>query len=357
MPWTTPRFTKNEVRDAGDILLTPPPLSDSALWDRETETAREKYSHAQDVINNWRSAHGYPLWVFQRTLRTKAALVDDHALVSQRLKRLQAIRLKLSLHRNMSLSQMQDIGGCRAVVHSVDAAYELASIYERNRSLRHTLRRKTDYISTPRASGYRGIHLIYKYQGRVAGPFDTLQIEMQIRTEVQHIWATAVETVGSFLSQALKSSLGQDVWLRFFALMGSATAKREQTSLVGGTPDNSHELISELRRTANDLQVESRLRAYGAALRTIGTDEGEARYYLLELDTSSQTVSIKSFKASETEKANTEYLQIEKSIAGQPDKEAVLVSVHSFSALRTAYPSFFMDTGRFLTLLSETLAA
>jgi hypothetical protein len=180
---------------------------------------------------------------------------------------------------------------------------------------------------------------------------------MQIRTEVQHIWATAVETVGSFLTQALKSSLGQDIWLRFFALMGSATAMREQTAIVGGTPNDTQELLAELKRTADEIQVEPRLRAYGAALRTIGTDDaGDARFYLLELDTSQQTVSIKPFKGTEIEKANSEYLRIEKTIAGHTEKEAVLVSVYSFAALRNAYPSFFMDTGKFLTLLSETFA-
>ncbi len=39
---------------------------------------------------------------------------------------------------------------------------------------------------------------------------------MQIRTAVQHSWATAVEVVGAFTAQSLKSSQGNEKWLDFF---------------------------------------------------------------------------------------------------------------------------------------------
>jgi len=47
---------------------------------------------------------------------------------------------------------------------------------------------------------------------------------MQIRSRVQHAWATAVETVDMFSGQALKSSHGDDKWLRFFAVAASEMA-------------------------------------------------------------------------------------------------------------------------------------
>jgi hypothetical protein len=177
---------------------------------------------------------------------------------------------------------------------------------------------------------------------------------MQIRTEIQHIWATAVETVGTFLSQASKSSQGQDAWLRFFALMGSAVALREGTILVPDTHHDPQELLAELRTAAEFLQVEARLQAYGAALQTVGAKESaDARYFLLELDAAEQKLQITPFKASEADIANNEYLRIEKSISGKPGCEAVLVSVSSLEVLRRAYPSYFLDTERFLTLLRE----
>jgi len=40
-------------------------------------------------------------------------------------------------------------------------------------------------------------------------------IEIQIRSKLQHIWATAVETVGFFTGQAIKSNEGEKEWNDF----------------------------------------------------------------------------------------------------------------------------------------------
>src|ERR1019366_9744121 len=93
-----------------------------------------------------------------------------------------------------------------------------------------------DYVDHPKASGYRSYHLIYRYFSDKKATHNGLKIEVQIRSQLQHAWATAVETVGTFIQQALKSSQGEEDWLRFFALMGSAIAYREHGELVPDTP-------------------------------------------------------------------------------------------------------------------------
>ncbi len=163
---------------------------------------------------------------------------------------------------------MQDIGSCRAVVRSLRGIRRLVTLYEQS-TFKHELSRSTDYIAKPRSSGYRGVHLIYRYHHKEPSPYNGLRIELQIRSRLQHAWATAVETVGTFLRQALKSSLGNDEWLRFFQLMGSAIAIREGTAFVPGTPTDRTELITELREAFNRLQIESRLGAYQRALQTV----------------------------------------------------------------------------------------
>ncbi len=80
--------------------------------------------------------------------------------VSQRLKRITTILDKLSREPTMALGNMQDIGGCRAVLNSIDEV----------RRVEHRLKKKNrpplgydDYITKPRASGYRGVHVIVGY--------------------------------------------------------------------------------------------------------------------------------------------------------------------------------------------------
>jgi hypothetical protein len=178
-------------------------------------TSPEKRELALAVINNWRSSHAFPLNTLQVSLRTRARHVDPDALVAQRIKRLPSIRANLERIPGMSLSRMQDTGGCRAVVQSVD---EVAALFEKYRSGngRHADVRCDDYLfDQPKPSGYRGIHLVYSYKSDRKATFNGLRIEVQLRSRLQHAWATAVETVGTFTRQALKSSQGAEDSLQF----------------------------------------------------------------------------------------------------------------------------------------------
>jgi len=249
---------------------------------------------------------------------------------------------------------MQDIGGCRAVVGSCEKVFRIRKAYKESR-IKHRLAREDDYIMQPKDSGYRGVHLVYRYFSDRKATYRGLQIEVQLRSSLQHAWATAVETVGTFLQQSLKASQGTPAWLRFFSLMGSATALREGTPTVPDTPASRTDLISEIRRYVDDLQVEAKLRAYGQALQEVERQVGNARYFLLDLRPSEQRVTVTGFGARQLDEATTEYLEVEKSLAG-PGAEAVLVSVESLDSLRAAYPNYFLDTKLFLEALGEVLS-
>lgn len=215
-----PQHSKNKVDAAGQALITLDPWNDG-------------YDNALVVINNWRSSHSFPLNTFHVGLRRRVDRVDPGAVTSERIKRLSSIDQKLRRFKTR-LSQMQDIGGCRATVDSVDHVARLVRSYEQS-DLRHHLDHRDDYIAKPQRSGYRGMHLIYRYISDRKDTYNGLKVEVQIRSLLQHAWATAVETVGTFTRQALKSSQGEDDWLRFFSLVGSAFAMREATPLVPGT--------------------------------------------------------------------------------------------------------------------------
>ena len=78
---------------------------------------------------------------------------------------------------------MQDIGGLRAVVATAKQVYELRNSYVDKSKFEHVLVSENDYIKEPKDSGYRGIHLIYKYNNRKGGAkaYEGLQVELQIR--------------------------------------------------------------------------------------------------------------------------------------------------------------------------------
>ncbi|MDO8420720.1 MAG: RelA/SpoT domain-containing protein [Parvibaculum sp.] len=348
MEWTKPEFSKSQVSKAGRTLLRQHDGVDDF----------DAYSHALAVINNWRTSHSYPLNTFKVTLRRYAEGVDPDRLVAQRIKRLSSIEAKLQRFPGMALGRMQDIGGCRAIVQTTDQAYSLWQAYK-DSGIKHKLDSVDDYIARPKESGYRGIHLIYKYNSdkKVPSIYNGLNIEIQIRTKLQHAWATAVETVGTFLQQALKSSQGADDWLRFFALMSSVIAIREKSeSLVPNVPGNKKVLIAELRKLANKLRVKNSLGMYHQALRVSTEDTLKGHhYYLLRLEPSKQSMTVTAYRRRELDEASADYLKAEREIRDTPGAEAVLVSVDSMSALRRAYPNYFLDTEIFLNELARAL--
>jgi ppGpp synthetase/RelA/SpoT-type nucleotidyltranferase len=327
-------------------------------WDTATEYESGlylRYETALPIINNWRASHSFPLNTFRINLNRSARNADPERLTAQRIKRLSSISSKLQRFPQMKLTQMQDIGGCRAVLRSVDRVKMLADAYKAS-GVKHKIVHTDNYIETPAASGYRGIHLIWRYHSDRSSDYNDLKIEMQLRSGLQHAWATAVETVGTFLRQALKSSLGEAQWLRFFVLMGSVVAFKEGTPAVPGTPSDYKELVDELSHYAVMLDVENRLTTFSSALRVLETPSApDAAYFLLEIDPSTEQLKITGFKSRDLEFAAAKYLEAEKDIPKDNSRDAVLVSVESMASLRRAYPNYFADTHVFAALVRETL--
>jgi hypothetical protein len=341
MDWVSPQYSRSRVDKAGEVLVSQSPSFDVL-------------NDALAVINNWRSSHSRPLYTFRLGLRRHAERVDETALVAQRIKRLSSISLKLNLSPGMKLSRMQDIGGCRAVVATVAHTRSLVDRYKKS-DIKHKLLSEDDYIGSPKASGYRSHHLIYRYYSDKKATHNGLRIELQIRSQAQHAWATAVEIVGTFIQQALKSSQGHEDWLRFFALMGSAIALSEGTQLVPETPTNPEALRAELRDYSKRLDVAARLEAYGAAVQVVDSPQiANADYYLLELDPVAMRVNVQGYRQNQLPSASSDYLEVEKRISGT-GADAVLVSADSMLSLRRAYPNYFLDTRRFVEAVLKAI--
>lgn len=317
---------------------------------------------ALDVTNNWRACHSYPLQIIKMTLLHRARSVSPSALIAQRLKRLPSIILKLEQNEHMKLSQMQDIGGCRAVLPDVRDVRKLIKLYDESksknpRSGRPIEHERYDYIQTPKPDGYRSHHLIFKYQSKYPDKqaFHGQRIEIQIRSRLQHAWATAVETVQTFTGHALKSRIksGDPEWLRFFALMGSALALREKQPTVPGTPENKSDLIQEIRDLSAKLSVEHSLRAWGFAVQHVTKNPTGAAMFLLVLDSNQKSLSATPYKIEELGKASDKYLEIEKE--RRPEIQAVLVSVDTVEDLRAAYPNYYLDTSAFIDAMNQAV--
>lgn len=343
MSFVTPQFSRNQVNRAGEVLSRP-----AGFTSREQEWASE-------VLANWRACHGYPINTFQATLRSKLKNHYGEAIVAQRLKRAPSIILKLQRFDGMQLARMQDIGGLRAVLSSLARVRRLEKDYRRT-LFEHELTNSKDYISEPKEDGYRSVHLIYRYKNNRASAYNGLSLELQIRTRRQHAWATAVETMGTFLGQALKAGQGDDQWRQFFAKAGAAIAIIEGSPAVPGYEHRSRkEVFDDVAITEARLRVLERLQGFAIAADRITTERGQGAYHLIVLDSGRRNVTIRPYPVANLAQATSDYAVVEeRTKAGEP-VEAVLVSAGPVAALRKAYPNYFLDTQAFVAEMNTVI--
>lgn len=307
------------------------------------------------LINIWRACHAYPLNTFNVTLRKRVKKITSKSLVAQRLKRVPSIEKKLLLNHKMKLARMQDIGGLRAVVENISQVRKLEAMYKTTRS-KHVLSDIDDYINNPKDSGYRSLHLIYKYNNPKAEAYKGFNLEIQIRTKLQHAWATAVETIGSFLNQALKSSEGSDEWLTYFKYVSAAFAIDENSPILNELSALSKdEIFKTCLFLENKLGVKEKLQAFSIAAKAINTNQVKGTYHLIILDTELQNVQVYSYPKKELEEASKAYAKAEKSALENSSRQVVLVATDSAESLKRAYPNYFLDTRAFVRHLNRIL--
>ena len=134
----------------------------------------------------------------------------------------------------MRLSQMQDIAGCRLVVPNVLVQNQLM---ERLKSVLPKAvvvdRRKQPSF------GYRAVHIIATARNK--------PVEIQLRTEFQHLWAQLSEKLSDVRDPAIKYGGGDSKtqnWLSAISKLIAAIEHRELKPL----PAEFDERVSQMRR-------------------------------------------------------------------------------------------------------------
>lgn len=335
--WEIPKYTKSEINKAGKIIADP------------FSTPKER-KEALVILNNWRAAHAYPLQVICSNLRQK----NPNAIVVQRLKRLESITGKIQRFPEMQLYKMQDLGGCRVIVDTIEQVYNAIDRYKFSR-IRHILKREYDYISNPKESGYRSYHMVYQFHSESKDTYNkNMFIEIQFRTKLQHMWATAVEMMGIYTKSNLKSSQGDYDILRFFTLVSSLFAIEEKMPICPNTSKWADELISEIKYLDKKNNIISTLSGLNVSINHASNkynQKDKNLYYIILLNYDKMTVTVKPFKSSNLETATKLYGKIEQG----SNINVVLVSASSFETLKLAYPNYFADISYFVTKLRRVI--
>lgn len=336
MKWVAPEHSKKSVQRSGNNLIN----SASSTADFQ-------------VLSNWRASHAYPMHAIFVLLKRLTLSVAQDALVVQRLKRTPSILSKLKRESGMQLHRMEDLGGCRAVVPTVSDVANLVSKLRGSRT-KHRLHRIRDYLSNPKHSGYRGVHMVYQYGG-TKREFSGLAIEVQIRSKIQHSWATALEVAGIFTNCNLKAGEGDQEWLDYFRYASAELAKLE-----GGVvhPDFYNDESNIFEKLSTNLNALDRFRAFSSSSYALeGRIKNGKSFFLLDINYIDRKIKIIDYQEKDFANASDDYGKLEIEYRDDNSRDAVLVSAASILELKEGYPNYFSDTTDFLENLEKARKA
>jgi putative GTP pyrophosphokinase len=191
---------------------------------------------AYETAEAYRALHAYPLTRVTLGVRsmTRTATGGDAYRPGQRFKRMDRIIWKLLRHPHMRLSQMEDIGGCRVVLPSIEVVYAVAA---RITKTWNQTARATDYIAQPKQDGYRGYHIVEKRDGRF--------IEVQLRTVGQHEWAQAIEEYEPITGYRLKDGSGPVDLREYLRVASDRIARSEEGNPFAEDEETAFERLRE----------------------------------------------------------------------------------------------------------------
>ncbi len=317
------------------------------------------------VVQQWRDLHRYPLNTLQSLFRNIIRREQlENLKIGQRQKRLISIVNKLSSNRfHGSLEEMQDIAGIRILTPDMKSLRLMQTALEKSRS-KQKIRYQRDYILKPKPDGYRGIHLIYKtYLPKAPEPIRGMQVELQIRTRLQHYWATAVESVDMFYGEALKTGKGTENWKAFFLLASAAFSLIEHSPLPEAYCSYSEEQIAAwLQDMENETRPFSKLnKIIEHAIKQDVKVQDHPYHVLLFAKQEGKILPATSIGFADEESAQSYYAFFEQKQLAAPEsndltiQDVVLVKTDK-KELKTLYSNYFLDIEKFLKRL-ETFTA
>lgn len=247
----------------------------------------------------------------------------------------------------MQLARMDDVAGCRLIFQNIEDLNKFRVNFHRAR-FNHKRRNeasKYNYITTPKNTGYRGIHDVYEYdvKSNAGKNLAGLNIEIQYRTLVQHAWATAVEVIGLITESQPKFQKGDMRYEHAMALTSEILARAHENSFGPFPGLTNREVLDEFLAMDQELTLIQTLRALNSAQSNISNKRN-----IILIFSDSGDLEIKSYR--DAPDALRALFELEKEF---PQKDIVLVRADSGDEVRLAFRNYFTDAKEFVRLLDS----
>lgn len=319
-------------------------------------------------FDNFREAHNIIIKLF--TIELKKVNFSKQHLTASRNKRIETIISKLCRPEKPKLDRIHDIAGTRIIFENIKSLENYIDILENTELVNFKEKINEDknrynYIKNPKSDGYRSIHKVFYYSSNI--PYSTLneksfnlenkKIELQLRTRLQHIWATTVEIYDIINKSNIKTGTHNKLETKeglFF----------KNCSLVfEGIESNDVEKIkiniNEIFRDKDLVEIYNRLKGIKNIKniqlpKTLGSDE----VFILITDlnkgktTFFTTDPIEKNDKQDTFLINASYRRLEeKNTKGE--YILLLLTLGDIKKLKNVYPNYFLNTNEFISILKK----
>lgn len=250
----------------------------------------------------------------------------------------------------MQLARMDDVAGCRLIFNNIRDLYNFRAQFHKAR-FNHKRRNdldKYDYIKSPKDTGYRGIHDVYKYdvQSDVGKPLAGLYVEIQYRTLVQHAWATAVELIGFVTESQPKFNKGDKRYETAMSFASEILARSFEESKGPYPVVDDREVVRRFLDIDNEIGLLRTLRGLNSADKAVTENRNAILIFA-----STGSLEVQTFRdATDALKA---LFELEKKY---PDRDIVLVRADTSDEVRLAFKNYFSDARDFIRLVEEGCA-
>ena len=179
--------------------------------DRLGERLREadgRLRSAEDVAMYvaWSTGYARAMQEVRTAIFERAVEASVEGTISSRVKQIDSVAAKLRRMPSTRLSRLEDIAGCRIVVATTRDADRLAGACSALK-----ISRKRNYHESPH-NGYRALHLTVRAS-------DERPVELQIRTEIEDLWANLTERCAALVDPELKYGGGPQEFREFLDRM------------------------------------------------------------------------------------------------------------------------------------------
>ncbi len=324
---------------------------------------------ATAIIQRFRAAHDKPLntiaYIVERCCRECGMDVKPVT----RLKRLETIIDKLQrksldgkTQNSTCVTNMNDIGGCRAIFPDLKSLKQVSAQLQMisDKEGRARIKNIDDYIENPKTNdcGYRSLHIIYRYDHASGKSFN---IEVQLRTRFQHLWATTVEIVDILENANIKThshganedkSAQQVKWEELLSIMSRNIAAVEGDIIF--TEEDRVQISTRLYQLNDELNALNKLKSFKLLSNKVKVCHNSEREYIL-LIVDERLLRLTTYEFSTYDFAIFNYNNVEKMNRNRSGVNILLISTKDVSQLSEAYPNYLGDCASFINLFKDAM--